>query len=111
MFEAIIVIILAAFAIGGIWAFVVSKKVKKQGVEADAVISRIEPHEWNGGTGDIWAHDSVTEDYYITYTNQEGQNVEAMLSNPGDHAFKIGDKIKIKYLPKRQDYPVLANAD
>ena len=63
-FEAIIIIILAAFAIGGIWAYAVSKKVKKEGIETDAVVSRVELHEW-------------------------------------------GDRMKIKYLPDRQDYPVL----
>lgn len=32
MFEIIFIVILAAFAIGGIWAFVVSKKVKQDGI-------------------------------------------------------------------------------
>lgn len=29
-----------------------------------------------------------------------------MLTNPGDHKFKVGDKLRIKYLPERPDYPV-----
>ena len=107
MFEIIFGIILAAFAIGGIWAFVVSKKVKEKGIETNAVVSRVELHEWSGGTGDTWAGNDITEDYYITYTNQEGQSVEALLTNPGDHTFKVGDRIRIKYLPDRQDYPVM----
>ena len=107
MFETLLIIVLAAFAIGGIWAFVVTKKVKTEGFETDAVVSRVELHEWSGGTGDLWAQDSVTEEYYITYANQEGKTVEAMLSNPGDHTFKAGDRIIIRYLPDRQDYPVL----
>ena len=107
MFETLLIIILAAFVIGGIWAFVVTKKVKKEGIETDAVVTRVELHKWVGGIGDAWSPDSVTEEYYITYTNQEGQNVEAMLTNPGNHTFKKGDKIKIKYLPDKQDYPVL----
>ena len=106
MFETIFIILLAAFVIGGIWAFVVSKKVKKEGIETDAVVSRIELHEWTGGA-DAWEHSSFTEEYYITYENLDGQAVEALLSNPGDHIFKEGDKIKIKYLPSRQEYPVL----
>ena len=107
MFEIIFIIILAAFAAGGIWAFVVTKKVKKEGIETDALVSRVELHTWSGGTGDTETRDTVTEDYYITYTNQEGQAVEALLSNPGNHTFKKGDKITIKYLPDRQEYPVL----
>ncbi len=100
MFEAIFIIVLSAFAIGGIWAFIVSRKVKKEGIETDAVVSRVELHEWGGG--DVGAQGNVTKDYYIIYTNQEGQAVEAMLSNPGDHTFQKGDRLKIKYLPSRQ---------
>ena len=106
MFEIVFIILLAAFAAGGIWAFIVSKKVKEEGFETEAVISRVELHEWSGGP-DAWDHSSVTEEYYITYANQEGKTVEAMLSNPGDHTFKTGDRIRIRYLPDRQDYPVL----
>lgn len=108
MFEIIVIIILAAFAAGGIWAFVVSKKVKEKGIETDAVVSRVELHEWSSGTGE-WAGTDITEDYYVTYSNQEGQTVEALLTNPGDRTFKEGDRMRIKYLPDRQDYPVLVD--
>ena len=107
MFETIFIIVLAAFAAGGIWAFAVTKKAKKEGIETDAAVTRVVLHEWNGQTGDMHTQDSYTEEYYVTYTNQEGQSVEAMLTNPGDHTFRQGDKIKIRYLPDRQDYPVL----
>ena len=107
MFETIFMIILAAFAAGGIWAFVVSKKVKNEGIETDAVVSRVELHEW----GDLETRNSITEEYYITYRNQEGQAVEALLTNPGNHTFKEGDRIKIKYLPDRQDYPVMVHKE
>ena len=40
MFEIVFGVILAAFIIGGIWAFVVTKKVKKEGIETDALVSR-----------------------------------------------------------------------
>lgn len=106
MFEFIFIIILALFAIGGIWAFAVSKKAVKEGIETDAVISRIELHEWSG-IEDECPIDSVTEECYITYRNHNGQNVEAILSNPGDHTFKVGDRIQVRYLPDRQDYPVM----
>lgn len=106
MFEIILIVILAAFAAGGIWAYAVTSKVKKAGIDTDAVVSRVELREWESGTGDT-AQSSVTEDYYITYTNLDGQTVEALLSNPGSHRFKAGDRISIKYLPGREDYPVL----
>ena len=107
MFGIIVIILLAAFAAGGIWAFVVTKKVKKEGIETDAVVTRVELHKWVGGIGDAWSPDSVTEEYYITYTDHDGRTVEAMLSNPGDHTFKVGDRMRIKYLPDREEYPVM----
>ena len=106
MFEIVFIIILAVFAIGGIWAFVVTKKVIKEGCETDAVVSRVDLQEWGGGIGDNWAGNNVTENYYVTFTNQEGQTVEALLSNPGDHSFNV-EKVRVKYLPGREDYPVL----
>ena len=107
MFETIFVILLVAFAACAIWAFFVSRKIKKEGIETDATVSRVGSHEWSGGAGDIGTQDTVTEEYYITYVDQEGRAVEALLSNPGDHTFKEGDKVKIKYLPDKPEYPVL----
>lgn len=104
MFNIIFGVLLAAFAAGAIWAFLFSKKVKKEGVETEAVVSRIEEHEW---VGDAVDPDRITVCYYITYTNQEGQAVEALLSNPKGLSFDIGSRMKIKYLPDRQEYPVL----
>ena len=93
MFEVIFIAVLAAFAAGGIWAYVVTKKVKKEGIETDAVVSRVELHEWGSGVGeDEGMQRSVTEEYYITYTNQEGLAVEAMLTNEGSHTFKEVDR-------------------
>ena len=105
MFEIIIIAILALFALGGIWAFVVSRKVKKEGIETDAVVSRIELHE-SGNTTEAWEHSNVSEEYYITYTDQDGQSVEAMLIDHGSRTFQIGDRVRIKYLPDRKDYPI-----
>ena len=60
MFEIIFLVVLAAFAIGGIWAYVVSKKVKEEGIETDAVVSRIELHEWGGGAEEPWTPSKIT---------------------------------------------------
>ena len=84
----------------------VSKKVKENGIETEAVVTRIEERIWSGMHGDVITRDSVTYDYYITYTNRDGQSVEAMLTNFGNLSFQEGDRMRIKYLPDRQDYPV-----
>ena len=105
MFEIIVGIILAGFAIGGIWAYLVTKKTKAEGIETTAVVSRIEVHEWNSGADTGPAND-VTLDHFITYVNEDGQTIEALLSNP-QGSLEVGDKMKIRYLPDRQDYPVM----
>lgn len=106
MFEIIIGIIAGLILIGGIWSYFVTKKAKNEGIATEAVVSRIEFHEWESGTGEIWAAGDVTWEPYVTYTNQEGQTVEAMLSNPGE-GLKVGSRVIIKYLPDKQEYPVL----
>ena len=107
MFEILFGVVLALFVVGGIWAFFVTRKVKNDGIETFAVVSRIEEHVWSGDVSDAAYPNTVTEVYYITYTNQDGQTVEALLSNPGDLKLEVGSRMKIKYLPDRQDYPVM----
>ena len=61
-----------------------------------------------GGTIESkWGSRNYKEDYYISYTDHDGNTEEALLSNPGDHKFKVGDKIRIKFLPDRPEYHVL----
>lgn len=31
----------------------------------------------------------------------------AILTNPGDYEFQVGDRVRIKYLPDRQENPVM----
>ena len=109
MFEIIFFIILALFAVGGIWAYVVTKKAKKNGIETDAVVIRVRLHRWRGDNGGTMNRDSFTEEYDITYTDQAENTVEAMLTNTGKHTFKEGDQVRIRYLPDRTDYPVLVD--
>lgn len=106
MFEIFFGALLLAFALGGIWAYTFSRKVKKEGIKTEAVISRIEEHEWAGETGEFHDSGDITREYYITYTGQDGKQVEAMLTNTGGQEFSVGARVVIKYLPNRQDYPV-----
>ena len=102
MFKYIFIGFFVLIAIGALWAYVVTNKVKKHGIETEAVVSRIEVQESLDSDNCV----SRTEKCYVSYVNQNGETVEAVLSNP-KKGLKQGSKLKIKYLPEKQEYPVL----
>lgn len=92
----------AVLVIGGIVFTVLrNKKIKENGVEAAAVVSRIEIERELSDDG----HSNEKEKYYVTYTNAEGQTVEAVLGNPPARA-RVGTELKIKYLPEKPKYVI-----
>ena len=74
-----------------------SKRMKKQieenGIETEAVVSRIT---------DSGEPDEISINYYVTYTTQDGEEIEGILSNPRSD-LEIGQKVKIKYHPKYKE--------
>ena len=74
------------------------QRVKKNGIETDAVITRIE---------DVGLGIDPSYDYYVCYT-ESGQRIEAKLSNPGSgRGLEVGAEIRIKYLPEKPNIAVL----
>ena len=69
------------------------------GVEADAVISRIDIDT------DTDVDGGVTENktYYVDYQNAEGQIATAKLGNPPFGA-AVGTAMRVKYLPEKPKY-------
>ena len=102
MFKYIFIGFFVLIAIGAVWAYVVSNKVKKHGIETEAVVSRIDVQESLDSDNCV----SRTETCYVSYVNQNGETVEAVLSNP-KKGLKQGSRLKIKYLLEKQEYPVL----
>lgn len=102
VFEIILIAFGVLIGIGAIWAFLFSRRVKKDGIDAQATVSRIEVSESLDADGTV----SRTETVWITYRNLNGETVEAMLSNP-KKGLQESSRILIRYLPERQDYPVL----
>ena len=94
----IICVVVAIFAIVGIISFISTQKIKKEGIETEAQVSRIDVRttqtvDNENGTTDI----DTTETYYVEFKTQDGQEIEALLPNPAFNQ-KEGDIIKIKYL-------------
>ena len=96
---AIIVIVLVAAA-----ALYVGYKIlytKKNGIETSAVVTRITEDTQADSDGI-----STSYNYYVQYTTAEGQSQEALISNPSFKSFKVGEQIRIKYLPEKPNAAV-----
>lgn len=86
MNEYIIFGAVAALIVGvGIYSIIRNSKIRKNGVEADAIVSRIE---------------------YVTFLDQNGQTVEARLNSQPGHT-RVGDSVRIKYLPEKPHFAVI----
>ena len=72
-------------------------RIKKNGIETDAVITRIE---------DVGMGTDTSYDYYVCYT-EKGQKIEARLSNPGfGKGLEVGAEIRISFLPEKPNIAV-----
>ena len=90
-------IIVVALMVGcAVFIFYKIWYTKKNGIEANAVVSRIEE-----STGFDSDGSTTSYDYYVLYTDTEGKQQEAKLSNPGWKGYSVGDRITIKYLPEK----------
>ncbi|MBR6918663.1 MAG: DUF3592 domain-containing protein [Clostridia bacterium] len=78
--------------------------IRKNGIEADAVISRIEEHESTDSDGMI----TTSYTYYVQFRTNEGSNVEAKLGKILQKNYRVGDQLRIMYLPEKPNYAVPA---
>jgi len=92
---AVIVIVIAVI----VYNYLRSKAINERGIEADAVVTRVKEIESENDEG---IHD-VTYEYYVTYTNEAGQAVEAKLGNPPRFIME-GTTLRVKYLPEKPKY-------
>ena len=92
---AIIAVLL--FIAGAGYVFYNIQRIKKNGIETDAVITRIE---------DVGIGTDTSYDYYVCYT-ERGQKIEAKLSNPGfGGGLEVGAEIRIRFLPEKPNIAV-----
>lgn len=97
--------LVAAMIIGGVvYSLIHMNKVKRDGIEADAFVARIDVEESTDSDG----MSSTTEKYIVRYTTQDGKLVEARLANPRK-GLVMGDRIKVKYLAEKPKYAVMVD--
>ena len=86
-------------AIGAVYTILRNKKINENGIEVDAVISRIDTDTQTDSDGSV----SENKTYYVEYQNAEGGIVTAKLGNPPFGA-AVGTAMRVKYLPEKPKY-------
>lgn len=93
-------VILAVMGGLAIYTLIVNNKIRKNGIETDAVVSNIKEEE---STDADTLATTVSYKYYVTYQTQDGQTVEALINKVPNNT-GIGERVKIKYLPEKTNY-------
>ena len=102
MYYAAIAAVVIAVIVGFVYSYLRSKKIKENGVEADAIVSRIKEIEKEDSDG----NHSTDYEYFVRYQNQAGETVEAKLGNP-PRFLTEGTQLRIKYLPEKPKYALM----
>lgn len=90
-----------------------NKEIEQNGIEADAVVSRVKEVEHTDEDGIVT---NTTYIYYVTYRTMDGQTVEAKLASGKSFDNRIGrswysdlqkgSNVRIKYLPEKPKYVI-----
>ena len=102
MYYAIIAAVIIALGTGLVFNYKRSQKIQQNGVETDAVVSRVKEIERETSEG---VHDTAYE-YFVRYQSPSGEVVEAKLSNP-PRFLAEGTQLRIKYLPEKPKYALI----
>ena len=96
------VVILGFFAFFG---YLISRniRIRKKGIEADAVITDVKYTQESGEDDAVTYHPI----YHVKYRLQNGLEIEARLGDEPE-GLKVGDSVQIKYLPEKPEFVLLA---
>ena len=96
-----VLIVFFVITVVGILAFSIkrNKAIQQNGIEADAVVTRIEESD----TSDSDGGSGVSYSYYVEYRTLDGQTIEARLGNEPRN-IAVGSRLRIKYLPEKPKY-------
>lgn len=98
-----IAVIVAVIAVGITITVRRRSAIRKNGVEADAVVSRVKEQT----SVDEEGFTQTTYIYFVTFRGVDGNTVEAMLDKAPKH-IKVGDRLTVKYLPEKPKYALHA---
>lgn len=103
MTYVLIAVVVIVLIVGAVFTTSRNSAIQKNGVEADAVVSRIKSDD----TQDADGHTTITYTYFVQYQTREGETIEARLGNEPKNLF-VGSKLRIKYLPEKPKYVIPA---
>ena len=86
------IVFAAVFVVGVLVSRMIKNGTEKNGIEADAMISRIV---------DDGTQTDIDINVYVRYRTANGEEAEAVLSNPRSD-LEEGQRVRIKYHPKRK---------
>lgn len=84
------IVFAVVFVAGTLVSRVIKNGTEKNGIEADAVVSRIV---------DDGTQTDIDVNVYVRFSTADGEEVEAILSNPRSD-LEAGQRVRIKYHPK-----------
>jgi len=112
---AFIAVFIVAVVIGIIRTSRQNKKIRQGGLEAEAVITRIEEEDTTDADG---SPSATFYTYYVTYRTMDGRTVEAKLGSGKSvdnqigggwaRGLQAGSRVVVSYLPDEPDYVILA---
>ena len=85
-------VVVIVFVVRAVLLLKKAKKIDREGLEADAVVSRIVEHY------DPENHSS-SYTTYVSYTDRDGRTVESPLAVGSSAGYAQGDTLRIRYLP------------
>lgn len=97
IFFGAIVVFLIVFCVALNPVLKKAKRIDKEGIETDAVVSRVEQ--------DLSTPDSPTASTYtyVQFTDQDGVSRESVMTMSADVQYEQGDHVRIKYIPGEYD--------
>ncbi len=105
-------VIVAVIAVAVIFTAKRNKEIEQKGIEADAVVTRVDVNESVDTDGFV----TTSKTFYVTYQTRDGQGVEARLgsgksvdvriSRAWDDDLYEGCRVHIKYLPEKPGYVI-----
>ncbi len=98
------IIILTAVVLVGGYAIVIQILTKKKGIETEAVVTNVRESWDHHGE-----HATLSYTYSVEFRNEDGETVVTALGGLSDAKkdLEVGDRIVIKYLKDKQEYPIM----
>ena len=90
------IIVIGVFLFQAARVLTKAKKIDRDGIETDAVVSRIE---------ELFDPDNLSSSYttYVEFRDEEGHFCECPMTFSSTVTYEIGEKVRIRYIPGERE--------